>query len=189
MIKRIKTQEDIKKNKKRNQIIIGVILVGLMVLSTAGYAILSNPETKSGSEKTSYNGFTFVKNSGFWLTEVNGRTFIFQSLPQELENLTISGTFNLQDYSGKPLYIVNLNPSASIIIQNMRNDLERYQEACFEKINCTNKELPIKTCKDNLIIFLPEENKGVYKQENCVFITGNINNGADAFIYKLAGIM
>lgn len=192
MIKRIVTKEEKEKSRKRNHIIIGIILVGLMVLSTAGYALLSNDKAGGGeNNKVSYNGFNFVKTSGFWTTEVNGRVFIFQSLPQELENMSvsISGVYNLKDYTGKPLYIINSNPNVGIILQNIGEDLERYQEACFEGINCTNKELPIKTCKDNIILFLPEENKGVYKQENCVFITGNINGGTDAFMYKLTGII
>lgn len=190
MLKRIKTQEDIHKSKRRSQIIIGIILVGLMVLSTAGYAIIGNEKTGGeGSTKTDYNGFKFIKQQGFWITEANGKVFIFQSLPQELENFSISGNFNIQDYSGKPIYIVNNNPAAGIIIQNLGETIERYQEACLEGRECTNKELPIKTCKDNVIVFLPEEDKGVYKQENCVFVTGNLNKGADAFDYKLAGIM
>lgn len=189
MLNKIKTQEELQKEKRRNQIIIGVILIGIMIVSTAGYAILSNTKNDGGGEKISYKGFNFVRQQGYWMTEANGRAFIFQFLPEEIENISISGVFNLKDYSGKTLYLVNNNPASVVILQNLGQSLERYQEACMEGINCTGKDLPVKTCKDNLIIFLVEEDKGIYKQDNCVFITGNVNKGADAFVYKLAGII
>ena len=58
MIRKIKTREEIKGKTKKNQIIVGIILIGLMVLSTVGYSFLSNEESSQESEK--YNQYEFI---------------------------------------------------------------------------------------------------------------------------------
>jgi len=186
MLNKIKTKEEIDKDKRKNQIIIGVILIGLMVLSTAGYSLMSGDKTNE--DKSTYKGFKFVKQSGYWITEINKQAFYFQYLPQDLENVSVYGTYNIADYSGKPLYLVNSNPAAAEILRNLQG-ISRYQEACISGMNCTSSEFPIKTCSDNVIIFNFEGNKTEVKKEgSCVYISGEMEKSADAFIYKILGV-
>ena len=191
MIRRIKTKEEADKKTKRNQIIIGVVLVGLMVLSTVGYSFLSQDEKEVLEEE--YNGFKFERVNSFW--KLVGEEFYFQYLPQEIENVSVFGFYNLQSYSGKPLYFVNDNEASREILINLDRFVLRYQEACLNATNCTNEELPIKTCADNLIIFGIDEtlednvDGKVWQDENCVFISGDFIKSSDSFLYKVLGVI
>lgn len=189
MLRKIKTRREAEKKAKSKQIIVGVVLVGLLVLSTVGYSFLSQDD-ESEEDNKEYNSFEFVRVGGGWnLKETN---FYFQFLPQEVENVSIAGFFDLNVYSGKPLYIVNDNSASQEILINLGPQVLRYQEACLDSngTECKNEELPKKTCEDNLIIFeLDEESEGdVWQEENCVYISGDLVKASDAFLYKLLGV-
>ena len=63
----IENKAEKEKKQKRNQIVIGGILIALMVLSTAGYATFNNSKT---SETTSfkYNGLKFENINAAFLS-------------------------------------------------------------------------------------------------------------------------
>ena len=52
-MKRIETKEIVEKKSNRNKLIIGLIMIGILVLSTAGYAFYNYD--KSSSSKVKYN--------------------------------------------------------------------------------------------------------------------------------------
>ncbi|MDO8516497.1 MAG: hypothetical protein Q7S33_00065 [Nanoarchaeota archaeon] len=190
MIRKIKTQEEIDAKKKKNKTILAVFIIGIMAFSTLGYAFVGNGD--GAQQKKKYNGFTFVENNGYWTTNAQNQIFYFKYLPQEIENVSVKGIYNLQTYSAKPLYFVNNNMASNQILNNIGNLVSRYQEACLEGMNCTSN-LPIKTCDDNVIIFENfNENSSsetkVYQNKNCVYILGDFTKGVDALSYKLAKI-
>jgi hypothetical protein len=189
MMRKIQSQSEKDKKIRKNQIVIGVILISIMVFSILGFGFGGNQQ--ESSEKT-YNGFDFFQENGFWIIELQGNRFYFQYLPQELVNVSISGTFNIQDYVDKPLYFVGTNPEAAqVILNNIGGVLLRYQEACLDDEDCKNEDLPIKTCEDNLIIFKESEENSdtkVEKEGKCVYISGDYVKGANALIYDLLGI-
>jgi hypothetical protein len=94
------------------------------------------------------------------------------------------------------LYFVNNKAASNEIINNLKGIFSRYQEAClvggcdYDDVNETgNKDLPEKTCSDNLIVFDEIENETrVWQENNCVYISGNYILGADAFLYNVFGI-
>ena len=192
MLKKIKTREKIEKEKKRNQIIVGVVMIGILVLSTAGFALLGGDGDEENGVEQEYNGFRFFKQNNLWELDLGGQKFHFKYLPQEVENVSVLGFYYLELYSGKPLYFVDHNPPASSeILNNIARYVLRYQEACLEGLNCPNNDDPNKTCEDNLIIFLEEGNEtktSVYQNQSCVYISGDFIRGADAFLYKILGI-
>jgi hypothetical protein len=186
MLKRIKSQEEIEGKRKKNQIWIGAILIGLMVLSTAGYAILNNEST---STKSKYNGYTFYYNNGYWVVQIQEKQYGFQYLPKDLENVSIAGNYNLQEFSGKVVYFIGTDPAISILLMDIP-EIARYQEACLEGANCSNSELPIKNCENNLFIFNSLKNETrVYRINNCIYLEGEGEKAAERFLYKSLGVM
>lgn len=185
-MERIKTKEEIERKKKRNQWIVGLILTLILVLSTAGFALFrGNNQT---NRRVEYNGLKFTLVNGLWAAEINGKIFYFQNLPQEVANVSVSGFYDLQTYSGKPLYFVNNNLASGEVLNNLGSYILRYQDACIAGLNCSG-DLPVKTCKDNLIIFVTSDSETkVWKNENCVYISGNFIKGVDAWLYKMLGV-
>ena len=198
MIKKLKTKDEIKSKKKKNQLLIGSIMIFIMVLSTAGYAIFNTGSDSNGGEnlKSKYNGIEFVMQNDMWTFQSGQSVFYFQNLPQDVENVSISGLYDLKNYADKPLYFVNnYNLASTEILQNIGSIVPRKQEACLAGLNCSNKDLPVKNCSnDNLVVFYTPEvsslkiDNKVYQEGNCVYIEGDFVKGADRFLYKILGI-
>ncbi|MAH49404.1 hypothetical protein CMI37_26515 [Candidatus Pacearchaeota archaeon] len=190
-MRRIQTQEEIDKKKKRNGILLGGLLIGLLVLSTLGYSLSGD----SDGETEEFNGFEFEKRGAYWILNLEEQEFAFQNLPQEIMNVSVSGFYNINSYFDKILYFVNLENSGGAggeVLGNLERYVARWQEACSDSstasMNCTGN-LPVKSCNDNLIIFETGENvTKVRKKDNCVYISGDLVRGSDAFLYKLLGI-
>lgn len=191
MLRRIKSSHDTEADKKRrrNNLIIGGFLIAILVFSTAGYAFFNNDDREDKTEHD-YNGLKFINNQGFWVLDIEGELFYFQYLPDELDDVSISGTYDLSTFSGEPLYFVNNNAASQEILNNLGRYIERYQEACLESCG---EDLPIKDCESNLIIFEngvtnSTQMTKVYKEANCTYIEGNFFKGVDAFLYDVFGI-
>ena len=193
-MRKIRTQEEIGKKKKMNQLLIGGILILLMVVSTAGYSLLSrdsNSNSSGGSEK--YGNYTFFRDQGMWGVLLNGESYYFQYLPGEVENISVSGDFSVLQYSGKVLYLVNNNPASQDILIDFNKYFLRAQGACLNNSlngSFCEGDLPVKTCNDNVIIFEnPDNETRVWQDKNCVYISGDFLMGADAFLYNALGIV
>ncbi|MFA4952949.1 MAG: hypothetical protein WC584_01895 [Candidatus Pacearchaeota archaeon] len=189
-MRKIISKEEFQKKKKRNQLIVGLILIGVMIFGTLGYAFEGRENEESKSNKINYNGFEFVNQNDYWTTKIGELEFIFKFNPEQVDK--IEGNFNsLNKYSQKPMYIYSENEMASFeIVRNMGSDVQRIQKACFEEKDC-GENLPLKTCKDNFIIIKESETKKVEQKENCVFIEGNkedLIKLSDEFLFKILGI-
>ena len=183
-MRKIQTKEIIDRNKKRNNIIIGVVLIGLMFFSILGYSFLGGDE---GEESVvEYRGLKFFREGGMWKLPIEEQIFYFQYLPEEVENVSISGFYSLQNYADQPLYFVNL--VSGEILNNLERYVPRWQEACLNDSSDCEDDLPSKTCEDNLIIFSEENNTAVWQEDSCVYISGDFSRASDAFLYKLFGI-
>ena len=55
MLRKIKRRDEVRAKKRKNQIIAGVVLIGLLVVSTAGYAFFGN--RGEDETKIEYNDF------------------------------------------------------------------------------------------------------------------------------------
>ena len=192
-MRKIQTQAKIDRKRKRNNMILGVVLVGLLVLSTIGYSLSGN---FSGNNKEEFNGYEFEQNGVYWVLGLQEQEFFFQNLPQEVVDVSVFGFYDLNSYFDKVLYFVNFdksNEAGQEILNNLGRYVLRWQEACLdlssEEFEC-DSNLPVKTCKDNLIIFesVSGNATSVRKENSCVYISGDLVKGADAFLYKLLGI-
>lgn len=185
-MRKIKTQEEINKTNKRNQFLVGSVLILLLVVATAGYSFLDKGGQNSDGDKVVENGLEFSRNGEMWNTVIDGVNLQFSYLPSEVENISVNGSYNFGDYASQVIYVSDYNEGAVEILSNLGNFFQRSQVACFNSSDC-EEDVPVKTCDDNFIIFQEGEN-AVYKNKRCVFIVGDTRRAADAFIYKILEI-
>jgi len=188
-MRKIRTQEELTKKKRNNQLWIGGILILLMVVSTAGYSLISRDNNSGSGGSGRYGNYTFSRTQGMWGLLLNGEEYYFQYLPEEVENISVSGVFSVSQYSGKVLYFVNDNPASQDILIDFNKYFLRAQDACLNDSICDG-DFPVKTCEDNLIIFDNLNNEAkVWQDKSCVYISGDFLKGADAFLYNALGIL
>lgn len=185
-----RTQQD--KTTKRNHLIMGLLLIGLMLFSVIGYA-LSGRGAEEDFEKIEYNGIEFIQdNSGYWNFKIQGQNFMTKYNPEETEEISFSSDLDVADYLNKPLYFVGIFQEPSFEINRNLNSLAlRVQEACLSKKDCEN-DLPIKDCSvDNIIVINEGDDENIYQDENCIFITASLGNQtkyADKFLFNILGV-
>ena len=189
MIRKITSKQDEEKRKRKNQIIVGVVLVVLMLFSILGYSFGSNSD--SGATQTiKYNGYEFTSSGGYWNLNIGGTVFSFISHPKDTY-LIDSDLKSLTSYYGKPLYLYSENREAEAeIYRNLYPIAGEMTYACPEGKSC-DKNVSTRTCTDNFIIIRESENAMVYQEEGCVFIEGqgdNLAKMADGFLLKIMGV-
>lgn len=158
-----------------------IMILGLLVLSSAGYAFFANPD--SGTKKTS-NGLV-QDIGGAWAFQYSGQSQQVQTSPDEVRNISVEIVTSLQTFSGAIVYYDISNQGIAYeIVSNLARYTGRMQPACYG--NCS-LGLPQKDCSQNMIVWNQSSVNRVYQRQNCVFIEGDMKS-ADAFIYKLFGL-
>lgn len=191
-MRKIASVEEKKKKESRNKLIIGLVLVAILVLSTAGYSFFSgsNEETK----KIEYNGAEFILNdAGMWQFKIQNFDFSTQYTPEETENISVIALTTINSYIGKPLFFSGKETAAKQeVARNLLDFTSRMQDVCIEEDKDCDKTLPIKNCsQDNIIIFQEEEFVDIREEENCVFISAPYDEQirtSDAFLFKILGV-
>ena len=186
-MEKIKSQSQIDKKKRRNQLLVGVVMIGLLVMATAGYSLMSSDGGGSES-KVNEAGIDFFKQNGRWVAQIDGMVFGFINLPSEVSDVDVNISATLGQYSGETLYFVNPNEGTNEVLTNIGNYILRSQEACLGNETCVGDN-PIKNCESNLIIFESGNSTEVHQEGNCVFIVGEALRGTDAFLYKVLQII
>lgn len=188
-MRRIVSQHQEGRKKRRNQITIGIILIFVMVISTLGFALQGFGgfgEDDDSANNIEYNGFEFVNQNGLWVLG----NFIFKNVPQQVEDIGFVSS-DINDYQGKPLYISSESDEAELEIYiNIGNLALRTQKACTEEEECLG-DFPIKTCTENFIIIRESNISNIMQQDNCVFIegdSGDLTKLTDQFLFKILGI-
>src|SRR3989344_7336307 len=183
MIKQIISKEEKEKKQRRNSMIIGIILIAIMIFSTAGYAFFGR-ENKN-TNQIEYNKIKFyLLDDGWWHFSLNNEEYATAYNPKNVENISFFLTLNSYSYENKPLYFSydSEREGMNEISRNIGKFAERIQYACME--NCT-EDYPIKDCKENIII-IKEANESLIKQEdNCVYIFSNDLRAEAAFIFRI----
>jgi hypothetical protein len=200
-LRKIITKEEQEKKRRTRNFLIGMVLVLIMVFSSAAYA-LSAAFSNQGSTKTDnikYKGIDFSKdNNGYWNFKYNSNTFQTRYNPLELNNTKAITGFSLASYNGQVLSF-EWNESQEGVIEVDRNlEGNKIPKRVVPKACLTNNcfgDYPIKDCSvDKVISFrypINNESEKVYIQDNCVFIVANETNQlkyADAFLYNIIGI-
>ena len=199
-MKKIITRAEREKIKKRNQLLMGVILVILMVFSTIGFA-LSGRTNSQESEVMEYKNIKFIREGGYWRFNYNNKEFISRYNPVEVKDINVPISLRLEDFFNKPLYLSGNSPEVFGEINIfMRDFVERINLACIEEEKESNKtdiceNLPIKDCKKDNIIIVKEskinESERIYQEDKCIFIESSIENQTlygDALLFKIFDI-
>ncbi len=191
-MRKILTQEEKERKGTRNKVIIGLILVGIMVLSTAGFSFFSG--SKKEIRKTNYNGIEFILNeNNFWQFRIQNFEFLTQNNPKDTENISVPVFITINDFYGKPLFFLGKGAAKQEIAQNLKNFALRMQDACIEEHEeMCEKDAPIKNCsRDNVVIIKEANLTEISQEDNCIFILspyGEQTRAADAFIFKILGV-
>lgn len=185
----IVTKEEREGKERRNKTIIGIILVGIMIFSTAGFAFNSLRGNGEEAEKINYNGLEFaLKEDGLWHFNIQEQEFATEYNPIDTENISIPVYANLQNYLGKPLYFSfnSRNEGINEITRNIGRYVERTQKVCITECE---EDLPVKNCTDNIIIIEKRNETLINQEENCIYIlSDDVVKAGDAFVFKLLGI-
>jgi hypothetical protein len=178
------------KKAKRNQFIVGIVLVFLMLASTLGFALqggLGQADPNQAGDSVIYNGFEFINNNGAWILG----SYVFRYTPQQVSDIG-TGLKPAQEYQGLPLYLYSESDSAGIEISvNMGQIAQRVQMACPQGEVCEDSSLPVKDCTDNFIIIKEADSSSIRQENNCVYIEGSefeLPALADQFLFKTLGI-
>lgn len=183
-MREIGSEEQIKKKSRRNAVIISIFMLGIMVISSAGYAFITGVENNQDSGE---NNEKIQRVGDYWIFDFQGQTIRLSNAPEDVKNISVSlsSQINIEKYKAKPLYIASENNGVAYeIASSLGNFAPRAQYACYG--NCT-KDLPSKDCYDNLIVWRESELNRVYQENSCVFIDGDLK-AADAFLYKMFGM-
>lgn len=188
-MRRLKPKGSEAKKQKKNQMIIGVILIIVMFGSVFG-VIVGSFGSKKKDSKIEYNGFEFIKQSNFWILQIGDFAFIFKYNPYEIEEIETEVKF-LNNYYNKPLYLSSENSGATYeIASNLDQITLRTQNACLNESDC-EEDLPLKTCEDNFIIIEEKNQTNIIQDNNCVFIQGpqeNLTMISDEFLFHILGV-
>ncbi len=188
-MRRITSKASEIKKQKKNQLIIGIILIIVMFGSVFG-VIVNSFGKKENSNEVEYNGFEFVNENGYWKLGIGGYSFVFRNNPYEVEEIETEINY-LNSYSGKPLYISSeFSEATTEIYYNLEQIVLRTQNACLEGEKCEG-DYPVKTCEDNFIIIEEKNESNIIQDNNCVFIQGSeedIIKVCDEFLFHIFGI-
>lgn len=193
-MRKITSKAEERKKQKRNQAIVAIIMVSLMMFSILGIVVTSFGN-QSNSQREKYNGLTFINNNGFWYLELSETQIPFQYFPTETDSINIEtiGNLNLlEDYYNQPLFIYYEDyNSASEVYGSLGRYTTRVQTACQGEETCLNPEDPIKDCSDNFILIKESNQSSITQEENCVYIEGKREDLVmitDEFLFRVMGI-
>jgi len=200
MLSRFQTAKEKEERDNRTKRIFSIIVVLILALSTAGFALLSSSERQN--EGNAYYDFDFSPTNEGWQTSVGGYYILTQYLPQDVEYINHSGMLNKDDFQGIVYFVTNTESETqtakelSRLITAVKKDYACLPENQGEE--CLNKS--IKSCGDatriqKIIIFNETESNGnasVIYENNCLLIQGNseeLIRATDKAIFLLFGVI
>jgi len=175
--------------ERRKRISIGIVLVGILILSTIGYAFYNTE--KEDVKKIEYNDVKFVlREDGLWHFNAGGYEFTTAYNPKEVQDISSNIFRSFQDYFGKVLYFSYDSDSEGVneIMRNLGGFVNRVQYICTEECE---EDLPVKDCKENIIVVKEAGENLIRQEESCVYISAkkeDILKASDAFIFEVLRI-
>lgn len=183
-MRKIISEEEKEKKKKKRTLILSIVMLFIMVVSTAGFAIMSREDLGSQSEQN-FSKESIREIGGRWEVISEGKIFILHSSPEEVKNVSVEITTDINTYKNKIVYISSENKAIySEIYSALSLFASRVQAACYGPCE---ENLPEKNCtEDYLFVWKDSLTNKVYQEGKCIFIEGDLR-AADAAIYKLLG--
>lgn len=197
-VRKIESKAEEARKKKRNQWILGLIMVFILTGGVFGIVVSTFGNSESGNmfrDSVVIDNREFVENQGYWLTnnpkkQENLLGFVY--LPnQTIENNSAEISEINLDYSDVPLYIdTNFTETIYPIYRNFQDITLRIQRACINQDDCEG-DYPIKTCEENIIIIKKSEEISINQEDSCVYITApedELVKLTEEFIYRYYNI-
>jgi len=184
-MRKIGSEKNAEEKRKRNTLFLSIFMLIILVGGTAGYAFISNPHSGgvSGDPKENASG-RFVGNR--WVMSVDGIEMSFAYSPESVSDVPVEATLSTTTFRGLSLYIEsNNNAISSEIASVLSHYASRVQKACYGPCE---EDLPEKDCSENLIIWRDSPQNKVYREDNCIFIEGDLK-AVDAFLYRTLGVI
>jgi hypothetical protein len=171
--------------KQRNkQLILAGFIVFIMVMSTLGFIYGENNSRK-------YNGYSFRQTDQGWIVYIdkigNYQSFIY--LPSEVEDLgylELNSDFAYIVDNGNLYYadrLKNFLISAGVLVRNAKLNDQR---------NETEGNETVADCFGQYPVFILNQEEGetsVYRENNCIYLNGNLNKAVDFIGYLVFGII
>ena len=181
-MRQILSQDEIAKKEKTRNTIISIVLLVIMLASTAGFAFIYN----SDGTKNNANSGNIQNQGNSWVSTINGQQFVFSTSTESINATKINIIPDLNQYYNKPLYIDTSNPGIySELASTLGRFSQRIQYACYN--NCENSSYAQKNCSDNLIVVTESNDNKVYQNKSCAFIEGDMRS-VDSFLYRMLGV-
>lgn len=193
-MRKIVSKQEAEKKKRKNQFIVGGVLIFVMFMSVMGYAFQnsalggSSGSSTNSNQTVNYDGVNFVNQNGFWVLQSGNVRLAFTYNPSEIPASNLTGlTKIIQDFSGKPLYIYSNDSTAKSELEfNMKNFASSIQEG-----NLTSSGLGPDCSFNSIIIENTNNETGVKEKQNCIIISGQgeeLIKTIDNLLFKLLGI-
>ena len=179
-MRQIENERLVAARAKRRQIILSVVMIVILVGSTAGYAIslISGDSTPVDQTQPYFDG-----NS--WIVPYARYQFAVQTSPQEARNVSITGSFSLENFRGQAVYLDSESESIKQLLGGVLSlTAQRVQEACYG--SCDRIDVPERDCSSPLIVWRGSSVNRIYTNSSCVIIEGDYTS-ADAFVYRVLG--
>ena len=176
---RIRSREELEKSKKKKVFWVSVIMLGLLVTSTAGFAFLSGGSFgSSGGAVNTGTDSGNPSNQNIDYGDVLDIDENITSIPVDIEN-------TLYSYSGVNLYIASDDDEAlGLIGSALSGYASKISIGCY---GACEEDLPEKICSDDLIVYRESNVSRIYQNQSCIFIEGDLDS-VRAFVYKLSGV-
>ncbi len=195
-MKKILSNEDRERVARRNQLIVGVVLILLMLFSTIGFAF-NFRLTGNVVEEIEHNGVEFARdpNTGYWVFNLNGNDYFAIYSPEEVADINFVTGKSVNNYANRPVYFVGeAGDGFAEIYRVLTNYVSRVGGACLDE-EC-EEDYPLKDCNvDNVIVIEEvldvEGQESITSEGNCVYIKAkpaNLVRYSDAFVYDLLGL-
>ncbi|RMD67659.1 hypothetical protein D6817_00900 [Candidatus Pacearchaeota archaeon] len=185
-MRKIESVLEREKKAQRNRLILSIIMLGILVLSTLGFGLIfavnygGGFNTGNNQQANSHGGM--LNSNG--VLNLGSQQYTLAYPKTQVGDVQVSLTKTISQLSGQTLYIAADNPAVvNELAQTLGRFAARAQEACYQKCD---KDLPEKTCDDNLIVWRDSEENKVWEEGNCIFIEGDMR-AVDALIYKMLG--
>lgn len=180
-MRKIIPQDELETKRKSRNRIFAFVVLGMLILSSVGYAFLSNPDAETVNQISNEK----VQNVGDqWLVRYGDQIHYLSSSPESAKDIPVNSYLGLGDYAGKIVYLVANNQDIENEIGGNLGIYAKIQKACYGECN---EDLPIKDCSSQMIIWKDSSENKVYQEDQCVFIEGDIV-AVDAFLYRLLGV-
>ncbi|MSS74697.1 hypothetical protein EXS73_00575 [Candidatus Pacearchaeota archaeon] len=171
---------------KRSSQLFLYFAVGIMIVSSVGYAFLSSPSSDTLPPDTS-NAPTGIQDlgNGVWSANVYGASFQFLTSPDDVGNVTLMTNITLAELVALPIEYNIASPSLGEAVGMTVGQLVASQPVCIG--NCV-EDVPERDCTTPVISWnqtaLVER---VYQQKQCIIIEGS-RTAFDAWVYRLTSL-